>query len=159
MALTDYLPILIMLVLAGAFAILSVFASTRFFAPNKPTAEKLDPYECGIVPENETAERFPVQFYLVAMVFIAFDIEVIFLYPWAVAMRQLQLFGFIEMLVFVAIIMVAYVYLRREGVFDWAPKARRSREELLAQYAREVEAVGAADGGDERRAVGTGEAA
>jgi NADH-quinone oxidoreductase subunit A len=148
MSLTDYLPILIMMVLAGAFAILSVFASTRFFAPKNPTAEKLDPYECGIVPEHETAERFPVQFYLIAMVFIAFDIEVIFLYPWAVAMRQLQLFGFIEMLIFVAIIMVAYVYLRREGVFDWAPKARRSREELLARYAADVRAVdaGATDG-------------
>lgn len=140
MSLTAYLPIGIMLILAAAFAGLSVFASTRFFAPSNPTAEKLDPYECGIVPENETAERFPVQFYLVAMVFIAFDIEVIFLYPWAVAMRELQVFGFVEMLVFVVTILIAYGYLRREGVFDWAPRARHSREELLARYAASIDA-------------------
>ena len=84
----QYLPLLVMFVLAGVFAGVSFFAS-GLLAPRRPTAAKEAPYECGIVPDREPPERFPVRFYLVAMIFIIFDIEIIFLYPWAVIFRQL----------------------------------------------------------------------
>src|SRR5436305_14652179 len=107
----DYLPILCLLVLAVLFAGLSFMAST-LLAPRKPTPAKEAPYECGIVPTREPIERFPVRFYLVAMIFIIFDIEIIFLYPWAVIYRHdLQTFGLIEMVVFAAAVFVAFVYL------------------------------------------------
>ena len=89
-----YLPILCMIVLVVLFVLLSFIAS-KFLAPKRPTSAKQAPYECGIVPEYELAERFPVKFYLVAMLFIVFDIETIFLFPWAVSFRQLGLFGLI----------------------------------------------------------------
>ena len=90
------------------------------------------------MPEYEPAERFPVGFYLVSVVFIAFDIEVIFLYPWAVRMRQLQLFGFFEMLVFVVIVLIAYGYVRKEGILDWAPRSKLDREQLMERYRAEA---------------------
>src|ERR671925_334787 len=98
---SDYLPILVMFVLATAFAALS-FVASGLFAPRKPTAAKVAPYECGIVPTREPAERFPVRFYLVAMIFIIFDIEIIFLYPWAVISDRLGVFGLWEMVLFAA---------------------------------------------------------
>src|SRR5436190_17983365 len=120
----DYLPILALLLLAGLFAGLSFFAS-GFLAPSRPTPAKLAPYECGIVPDREPAERFPVRFYLVAMIFIIFDIEVIFLYPWAVIYRRdLQGFGLVEMVVSAAIIFVPFVYLIANGALDWGPVNR-----------------------------------
>ncbi|HZN16410.1 MAG TPA: NADH-quinone oxidoreductase subunit A [Acidimicrobiales bacterium] len=119
----DYLPILTLLVLAGLFAGLSFFAS-GLLAPKKPTAAKSAPYECGIVPTREPAERFPVRFYLVAMIFIIFDIEIIFLYPWAVIFRRLELFGLIEMAVFAIAVFVSFMYLISRGALDWGPSAR-----------------------------------
>ena len=96
----DYLPIFCMMALATIFAALSFLAS-KLLGPSNPTAAKEAPYECGIVPTREPAERFPVRFYLVAMIFIIFDIEIIFLYPWAVIYRRdLQAFGLVEMVVF-----------------------------------------------------------
>src|SRR4051812_6144343 len=95
----DYLPLFALLVLAGVFAGVSFIAS-GWLAPKRPTAAKSAPYECGIVPTREPSERFPVRFYLVAMIFIIFDIEIIFLYPWAVIFRRLELFGLVEMAVF-----------------------------------------------------------
>ena len=129
MTLGDYLPVLVMLILAGLFAGVSLGLS-RLLMPRRPTPEKLEPYECGIVPEQEASERFPVRFYMVAMMFIVFDVEIIFLYPWAVLFRQLRIFGLIEMAVFVALILVAYAYLWREGVLDWAPRRRHLAEEV-----------------------------
>ncbi|MBA3653544.1 MAG: NADH-quinone oxidoreductase subunit A [Actinobacteria bacterium] len=119
----DYLPIFTLLVLAGLFAGLSFFAS-GLLAPKKPTSAKSAPYECGIVPNREPAERFPVRFYLVAMIFIIFDIEIIFLYPWAVIFRRLELFGLIEMTVFAVAVFVSFMYLISRGALDWGPVAQ-----------------------------------
>src|SRR2546428_6443598 len=121
----DYLPIFTMLVLATVFAGASFFASS-ILAPRRPTAAKSAPYECGIVPTREPAERFPVRFYLVAMIFIIFDIEIIFLFPWAVIFRQLGPFGLWEMVVFAVAVFVSFVYLLANGALDWGP-ARRLR--------------------------------
>ena len=123
----SYLPILAMFVLATIFAAASFLASS-LLAPRKSTARKIAPYECGIVPDREPAERFPVRFYLVAMIFIIFDIEIIFLYPWAVVFRQLGLFGVVEMLVFAVAVFVSFLYLVSNGALDWGPAKRLLRE-------------------------------
>ena len=119
----QYLPLLLMLLLAALFAGLSFFAS-RMLAPQQSTAAKVAPYECGIVSTQEPAERFPVRFYLVAMIFIIFDIEIIFLYPWAVVFRQLGPFGLWEMLVFAVAVFASFVYLIANGALDWGPVRR-----------------------------------
>lgn len=129
MTLGDYLPLLTMLVLGALFSVLS-FVISAALAPKRPTRAKLAAYECGIVPERESAERFPVKFYLIAMVFVLFDIEIIFMYPWAVIYDQLKLFGFVEMLLFVAVLLVAYLYVWRRGVFDWKPVRRPVRHPI-----------------------------
>jgi NADH-quinone oxidoreductase subunit A len=132
----DYLPILAMFILAGIFAGVSFFAS-RMLAPQRPTPAKEAPYECGIVPEREPAERFPVRFYLVAMIFIIFDIEVIFVYPWAVIYRQLHAFGLWEMVFFAVAVFVSFVYLIGNGALDWGPVRRiRPLPELPAESMR-----------------------
>ncbi len=120
----QYLPLLVMLILAALFAGLSFFAS-RLMAPQRPTTAKAAPYECGIVPDREPAERFPVRFYLVAMIFIIFDIEIIFLFPWAVIYRDLGAFGLWEMLIFALAVFVSFVYLIGHGALNWGPIARR----------------------------------
>ncbi len=102
-----------------AFVSLS-FVASQLLAPQRPNAAKQAPYECGIVPEHETAERFPVKFYLIAMLFIIFDIETAFMYPWAVAYDELKLFGLIEMGVFVVMLLVAYAYVWKRGGLEWA---------------------------------------
>jgi NADH-quinone oxidoreductase subunit A len=120
----DYLPLFAMFVLATLFAGLSFFASS-LLAPSNPSAAKEAPYECGIVPTREPAERFPVRFYLVAMIFIIFDIEIIFLYPWAVIYeRDLHVFGLVEMIVFAVAVFVSFVYLISNGALDWGPAKR-----------------------------------
>ena len=116
----DYLPILTLFILATLFSVLSFLAS-RLLAPRRPTAAKSAPYECGIVPDREPAERFPVRFYLVAMIFIIFDIEIIFLYPWAVVSDRLGAYGLVEMLLFAAAVFVSFVYLIANGALDWGP--------------------------------------
>jgi NADH-quinone oxidoreductase subunit A len=123
--LSDYLPIVLLAGVAAIFAIASLIASA-LLRPNAPNPAKLSPYECGIVPERDPrGERFPVKFYVVAMLFIIFDIETIFLFPWAITFRQLGLFGLIEMAVFIAIVFVAYVYVRRKGGLDWTTEGLR----------------------------------
>src|SRR3990170_4483866 len=122
----DYLPVLILAGLALAFAIASLAASA-LLRPSRPTPAKLSAYECGIEPERlPKGERFSVKFYLVAMLFIIFDIEIIFLFPWAVGFRRLGLFGLVEMTVFIALVFVAYVYVWRSGGLDWAASERPS---------------------------------
>jgi NADH-quinone oxidoreductase subunit A len=116
----DYLPLLLMFVLATLFAGLSFIAS-GLLAPKRPTTAKEAPYECGIVPSREPAERFPVRFYLVAMIFIVFDIEIVFVYPWAVIFDQLGLFGLVEMIVFALAVVVSFAYLIANGALDWGP--------------------------------------
>ena len=124
---SEYLPIFTMLVLAGAFAAVSFLAS-GLLAPRRPTAAKEAPYECGIVPTRETVQRFPVRFYLVAMIFIIFDIEIVFLYPWAVIFRPTQsLFLLVEMVVFAVAVFVSFVYLISNGALDWGPAQQLRR--------------------------------
>jgi NADH-quinone oxidoreductase subunit A len=119
----NYLPIVCMFVLAILFAGLSFFASS-VLSPKRPTSAKSAPYECGIVPDREPAERFPVRFYIVAMVFIVIDIEIIFIYPWAVIFRQLNTFGLVEMIVFAVAVFVSFIYLISNGALDWGPIKR-----------------------------------
>jgi NADH-quinone oxidoreductase subunit A len=119
----QYLPLLAMLILASLFAGLS-FVASKLMAPKKPTLAKEAPYECGIVPDGEGVSRFPVQFYLVAMIFIIFDIEIIFIYPWAVIYRALGTYGLWEMLLFAAAVFVSFVYLIGNGALDWGPTRR-----------------------------------
>jgi NADH-quinone oxidoreductase subunit A len=118
--LSEYLPILILAILSILFAVLSLLASS-LLRPRKPSPAKLSPYESGIVPERlPKSSRFSVRFYVVAMLFIIFDIETIFLFPWAVGFRQLGLFGLVEMAIFIGLVFVAYVYIWKSGGLDWS---------------------------------------
>jgi NADH-quinone oxidoreductase subunit A len=123
--LTPYLPVLLLAVLAFVFAALSLLVSS-LVRPRRPTPAKLMPYESGIVPERlPRGERFNVKFYVVAMLFIIFDIETFFLFPWAVGFRALGLFGLVEMAIFIGLVLVAYVYVWKSGGLDWGrPDAR-----------------------------------
>ena len=117
--LSDYLPIVVLGALAFLFAVGSLGASS-LVRPHRPNPIKLSAYECGNEPVRlPHGERFSVKFYVVAMLFIIFDIETIFLFPWAVAFRQLGLFGLVEMAVFIGLVFVAYVYVWRKGGLDW----------------------------------------
>src|SRR6266542_5940734 len=118
--LSDYLPIVDLGALAVVFAVGSLLGSAML-RPNKPNPVKLSPYECGNDPVRlPRGERFSVRFYVVAMLFIIFDIETIFLFPWAVTFREFGLFGLVEMAVFIGLVLVAYVYVWRKGGFEWA---------------------------------------
>lgn len=119
-----YLPLLIHFVLAGALAGVIVTLST-ILGRRRPTLAKMSPYECGMAPVGDARERFSVKFYLVAMIFILFDVEAIFLYPWAVILRQLKMFGFWEMLVYVLVVLVGFFYIWKKGVLDWGSTATR----------------------------------
>ena len=130
----DYLPILLMFVVAGGFAVGNVLLS-QFVGQRKRTRTKLMPYECGKDPVGSARERFSVKFYLIAMIFILFDIEVIFLVPWAAVFKSLaaqgpamRWFVFLEMMVFVGLLLVGYIYIVKKGTFDWGEKARREAE-------------------------------
>lgn len=116
--LRSYLPILIQLALVSVVGFGIVLLS-HLVGKHKPTPEKLMPYECGVRPTGSAHERFAVKFYLVAMIFILFDVEVIFLYPWAVIYRQLLFFGFFEMLTFILVVFAGYVYIWKKGALDW----------------------------------------
>ncbi|MGH9063903.1 MAG: NADH-quinone oxidoreductase subunit A, partial [Acidimicrobiales bacterium] len=120
---STYLGIFFLFVLSTLFAGLSFLASD-LLGPRKPTTAKRAPYECGIVPGREPAQRFPVRFYLIAMIFIIFDIEIIFLYPWAVVFRQLRTFGLVEILVFSAAVFISFIYLISNGALNWGPAKR-----------------------------------
>ncbi len=117
---SQYLPVLALLVLGILFAFGS-FVASRLLAPRRSTREKLAPYECGIIPGREPPQRFPVRFYLVAMMFVIFDIEIIFLYPYAVAHEALGRFGLIAILIFSALVFESFVYLISKGAIDWGP--------------------------------------
>ncbi len=123
----QYLPIFLLVVLGAVFVGASLVASALLAPRKKPTASKNAPYECGIVPDREPPQRFPVRFYLVAMIFIIFDIEVVFLYPWAVDFRQLGGFGLVEVLVFAVVVFVAFLYLVSNGALRWGPVRRLQR--------------------------------
>jgi NADH-quinone oxidoreductase subunit A len=116
----DYLPILVMAGVVVAFVSLS-FVASQLLAPQRPNAAKQAPYECGIVPESEPAERFPVKFYLVAMSFIVLDVEIVFLYPFSLVYRGLGLYGLVAIGVFVLVLLVPFAYLLSVGALDWGP--------------------------------------
>src|SRR6266511_616411 len=123
--LCEYLPISVFAALAVVFVVAPLGVSARL-RPHRPTRAKLAPYECGIEPARLPAgERFPVKFYVVAMLFIIFDIETIFLFPWAVGFRRLGLFGLAEMAVFIGLVFVAYVFVWKSGGLDWREPAPR----------------------------------
>ncbi len=122
----QYLPILVLVVLATLFAGLSIFASA-LLSPKKPNPAKSAPYECGIIPSHEPPERFPVRFFLVAMIFVVFDIEIIFIYPYAVISKSLGTFGVVEMLVFGVTMFAAFLYLVSNGALNWG-RIRRSKD-------------------------------
>ena len=121
-----WLPILIMIGLGAGFGVFNI-ALGKLVAPRRPTPEKLAPYECGMPPVGDARERHPVKFYLVAMIFLLFDIEIAFLYPWALALRGLGWLGFFQILTFFLILLVGYVYVWRKGVLDWGPAVRHVR--------------------------------
>ncbi len=127
----QYLPVLVLLVLAVVFAAISFLAS-HLLAPHRTTAAKRAPYECGIVPTREPPERFPVRFFLVAMIFIVFDIEIIFLYPWATIYRELGLFGLVAILIFAFAVFESFVYLIGNGALDWGPIQRLRHTPLVS---------------------------
>jgi NADH-quinone oxidoreductase subunit A len=127
----QYLPVVALAILAVVFAGVSRLAS-KLLAPSASTVAKRSPYECGIVPGRETLERFPVRFYLIAMIFIVFDIEIIFLYPWAVIYRDLGAFGLVEVLLFAVAVFVSFTYLLANGALDWGPAKRRSLSPMVS---------------------------
>jgi NADH-quinone oxidoreductase subunit A len=153
----QYLPILALTVLAILFAVVS-FVLSKLVAPRRPSSAKEAPYECGIVPSRDNPERFPVSFYVVAMLFIMFDIELIFAFPYAVDSEFLGTFGFFEMVAFSAVFFVAFVYMVARGALDWGPiqKAVRISQPLSTQNAQR-EAVRVV--GREGRELDTNEAA
>src|SRR5690348_2738709 len=126
---TRYLPLLIYFVFAGALATAIVLLSW-IFGQRRPTRAKMQPYECGMAPVGDARERFSVKFYLVAMLFILFDVEAVFLYPWAVLLRELKLFGFFEMLVYIAVVAVGLFYVWKKGALDWSRSERLSEAQL-----------------------------
>ena len=125
MELADYLPIALMALLGLAFAGVSLFVSMKL-APHNPTAEKLAPYECGIVPLQDPVDRFPVKFYLVAMLFVIFDVEIIFLFAWAVRMDQFGWAGVGAVVLFMLMLIETLAYVWKRGALDWNV-ARRAR--------------------------------
>lgn len=132
--LSDYLPILLMFIVAAGFAGGNIILS-QFIGQRKRTRTKMMPYECGKDPVGTARERFSVKFYLIAMIFILFDIEVIFLVPWAVVFKTLaapayglRTLVFAEMMVFVALLLAGYIYVIKKGAFDWGETARREAE-------------------------------
>lgn len=114
----NYLPVLIFLVIAAAFGLGALLVGA-IFRPRRPYPEKLTPYESGNPPVGEPRYRFSVKFYVIAMLFVVFDVEAVFLYPWAVVFDKIGLYAFIEMMVFIAILLVGYVYAWKREAFKW----------------------------------------
>jgi len=116
--LESYLPILVLIGIAFAFAIGSVVMS-RLIGIKRPSEVKLAPYECGMPLIGTAQERFSIKFYIIAMLFILFDIEAVFLYPWAVMFKRLGIFGFVEMGIFILILLVGFIYVWKKGALEW----------------------------------------
>jgi NADH-quinone oxidoreductase subunit A len=121
----QYLPVVVLAVLAVVFGLLTLAASW-ILAPKRPSDAKEAPYECGIVPSREPPERFPVSFYVVAMLFIMFDIEIVFIYPYAVSRAELGMYGFVAIAIFSVLFFLTFVYEIARGGLDWSP-VRRDR--------------------------------
>ena len=117
--LNAYIPIVIFLLVAIGFAFFTLMMS-QLVSSKKYNKVKLEPYECGIEPTTDARDRYSVRYYLVAMLFVIFDVETVFLFPWAVIVDELALFGLIEMIVFLAILVTGYAYAWKKGALDWA---------------------------------------
>lgn len=115
-----YLPIALFAVAVVCFAVGALLVGKLIRPTSRDQEGKLEPYECGVEPVRDARQRFSVRFYIVAMLFLIFDVETVFLFPWAVQFRQLALFGFIEMLIFIAILIIGYVYAWKRGALEWA---------------------------------------
>lgn len=131
MTLSAYLPIALAFILAVGFAVASLTLS-RLLSPKKPTPEKLAPYECGIVPLQEPAQRFPVKFYLVAMLFVIFDVEIVFLFAWAVRWESFGWGGILMMGIFVLLIVETLIYVWKRGALDWNVASRERYRRVVA---------------------------
>ena len=115
----EYLPIAIMLA-AGIILPVAIFLVAKVLAPHRGEDMKYDPYECGIEATSLTRERFPARYYLIAVLFVVFDVETIFMFPWAVRYRALGLFGLVEMTLFIGVLVIGYVYVWKKGALRWA---------------------------------------
>jgi len=116
--LENYLPILIFLIMGALFGIAPVILG-RLAAPHRPDSDKLSPYECGFEAFEDSRMKFDVRYYLVAILFIIFDLEIAFLFPWGVALKQIGMFGFLSMVVFLTILVVGFVYEWKKGALEW----------------------------------------
>ncbi len=114
----EYLPVLILAGIGVGFGVVNLFVSWLLRPSNRYKA-KLDPYECGVDPVSDAHERFSVRFYILAMLFLLFDVEAIFLYPWAVVYKSIGLYGFFEMVIFIIILVIGYAYAWRKGALEW----------------------------------------
>jgi len=114
----EYVPVVIMLFLAAATAV-GMLVATTLIGPKKTFADKMEPFECGESPIVSPKQRFSIKFYLVALFFVIFDIEAVFLYPWAVLFRDLGMFGFVEMMTFISILAIGLIYVWRRGALEW----------------------------------------
>ncbi len=150
----QYLPIVAMIVLAALFAALS-FVASSLLQPRRPTEAKVAPYECGIVDQTDPPERFPVRFFLIAMIFIVFDIEIIFFDPFTMVAEQLGGFGLVAIGIFAAAVFESFLYLIRNGALDWGPVVRARRSALRSMPARTTTSTIRRVGTEGRAADGT----
>ncbi|KAB2313546.1 NADH-quinone oxidoreductase subunit A [Betaproteobacteria bacterium SCN2] len=116
--LENYLPILLFILVGLAFGLVPIMAG-RLIAPNKPDSQKLSPYECGFEAFEDARMKFDVRYYLVAILFILFDLEIAFLFPWAVVLEEIGMFGFVAMLIFLGILVVGFIYEWMKGALEW----------------------------------------
>ena len=114
----SYLPIMVMVLMASAFAVIALVVSA-LLGPKRDNPAKNEPYESGILPFGDARRRFPIQFYVIAVLYILFDVEVILLYPWAVSARKMGLFGLVEMAIFVVILLTGFIYAWKNDAFKW----------------------------------------
>lgn len=117
--LTNYIPIFLFIGLAIAFPIVTLLVA-KLIRPSTGGEGKLAPYECGVDPDSDARQRYAIRYYVVAILFVIFDVETVFLFPWAIIYRQLAIFGLIEMLVFLGILIVGYIWIIKKGALDWA---------------------------------------
>jgi NADH-quinone oxidoreductase subunit A len=117
--LNGYVPIFLFVGLAFLFPIVTLLLA-KLVRPNTGGAGKLAPYECGVDPDSDARQRYSIRYYVVAILFVIFDVETVFLFPWAIIYRQLALFGLVEMLVFLGILIIGYIWIIKKGALDWA---------------------------------------
>ena len=116
--LENYFPVLLFILVGLGFGVVPVILG-KLLGPHKPDPEKLSPYECGFEPFEDTRMKFDVRYYLVAILFIIFDLEIAFLFPWAIVLKEIGMFGFVSMMVFLAILVVGFIYEWMKGALDW----------------------------------------